>query len=149
MEKRSCEKGDIMKIRNAACYSISLGPKDALAHLRLIAPLQQAGIRIINGLESGQPDDEPVLNGDLVVVQRDFPKLFDCYQQVIEIARQGKKPVVFDLDDLLFYLPENHPIRLYYAPSLLPMFQALMEADYAGHPIYYACLIGFDKALSR
>ncbi|MBU4352837.1 MAG: glycosyltransferase, partial [Nanoarchaeota archaeon] len=120
-----------MKIRNAVCYSFSLGFQDAMAHLRLIEPLQQAGIHIINGIENGQPVSELVHNGDIVVVQRDFPRKFDYYQKVIKIARRERKPIVFDLDDLLLFLPENHPDRLaqYYAPSLLPMFQALMEAD--------------------
>jgi glycosyltransferase involved in cell wall biosynthesis len=50
---------------------------------------------------------------------------------VVEIAKQERKPIIFELDDLLFFLPGNHPDRLgqYFAPSLLPMFQALMEAD--------------------
>jgi len=45
--------------------------------------------------------------------------------------------VVFDLDDPLFYLPENHPDRqtALYGPFLLPMFQALMEADLVSVPI--------------
>ena len=39
--------------------------------------------------------------------------------------------VVFDLDDMLFDLPENHPDRIsgFYTEALLPMLQAIMEAD--------------------
>jgi glycosyltransferase involved in cell wall biosynthesis len=120
-----------MKIRTAVCYSFSLGALDPMAHLRLIAPFRQAGIHIINGIENGQPVSELVHNGDIVVAQREFPKKFDDYQKIVEIARRERKPIVFDLDDLLFFLPENHPDRVAqnYTPSLLPMFQALMEAD--------------------
>jgi glycosyltransferase involved in cell wall biosynthesis len=120
-----------MEIKNAVCYSFPMGSQDAMAHLRLIAPLKQAGIQIINGIENGQPVAESVLDGNIVVIQRDFPQKFDDYQRVIKIARRERKPIVFDLDDLLLFLPEDHPDRLtqYYAPALLPMFQALMEAD--------------------
>jgi len=120
-----------MKIKNAVCYSFSLGRQESMAYLRLIAPFQQAGIQIINGIENGQPVSELVHNGDVVVIQRESLKKFDDYRKVVEIARQERKTIIFELDDLLFFLPRNHPDRLgqYFAPSLLPMFQALMEAD--------------------
>ncbi len=138
-----------MKMMNAVCYSFSLGFQDAMAHLRLIAPLNQVGIHIINGIKNGQPAAELVLDGDIVIVQQDFPRNFDDYQKVMEIAKRERKPVVFDLDDLLLFLPENHPDRVarYYAPSLLPMFQALMEADLVtvATPGLQSLLAGYNK----
>ena len=49
----------------------------------------------------------------------------------MEISKQYRKPVVYDMDDLLFSLPENHPYRQTqdYTSSLLPMYQALRDAD--------------------
>jgi GT2 family glycosyltransferase/glycosyltransferase involved in cell wall biosynthesis len=120
-----------MRIKNAVCYSFSLTGEDPMAHLRLIGPLRQSGINIINGIENDQIIINRVSEGDMVIIQREFPKNFESYEQIIEIARKEEKPVVYDLDDLLLYLPENHPDRqsAYYSSSLLPMFQALMEAD--------------------
>ena len=82
-------------------------------------------------MEDGQTIGELIPNGNVVIIQREFPKIFADYRKIVEIARRGKKPIVFDLDDLLFFLPEIHPDRQghYYGPTLLPMFQALIEAD--------------------
>ena len=120
-----------MSIRSAVCYSLSLNSQDVLAHLRLIEPFHLAGINIIDGIVNNQPDYEAVLKGDIVVIQRDFPRMFEDYQSIVKIAKQEKKPIVFDLDDLLFCLPENHPAResQHYVSSFIPMFQALRDAD--------------------
>ena len=120
-----------MKIKNAVCYSFDLKDEGALAYLRLIGPIRQSGINIINGIENNQIIINRVSEGDVVIIQREFPKQFDNYKKIIELARKEGKPVVFDLDDPLFYLPENHPDRqsALCTASLLPMFQALMEAD--------------------
>ena len=120
-----------MKIKNAVCYSFYLNDEALLAYVRLIGPLRQSGINIVNGIENNQIIINRVSEGDVVIIQREFPKQFDNYKKIIELARKEEKPVVFELDDPLFYLPENHPDRqsVVVAPSLLPMFQALMEAD--------------------
>ncbi len=102
-----------------------------MGHLRIAAPFQQLGIRVILGVENGRVQIDRVSEGEVVIFQREFPGRFDEYQEIIRLARCEGKPIVFDLDDLLFFLPEIHPDRLiqYYAPSLLPMLQAVMEAD--------------------
>jgi glycosyltransferase involved in cell wall biosynthesis len=120
-----------MKVEKATCYSFALNGEHSLAHLRLIGPLRSAGINLINGIENNQININRVSEGNIVVIQRDFPKEFDDYKKILDLAHKEGKPVVFDLDDLLFYLPENHPDRQFLesGPSLLPMFQTLMEAD--------------------
>jgi glycosyltransferase involved in cell wall biosynthesis len=120
-----------MDLKNIVCYSFNVNSQDASGQLRILGPLQQAGINLINGLEVGKPIRERVSEGDAVLIQRDFPKQFDDYQNIIDAARREGKPLIFDLDDLIFFLPENHPDRqsLYYASSLLPMFQMLLQAD--------------------
>ncbi len=120
-----------MDVKKIVCYSNSLNVQDAMAHLRIIGPFRQAGIEVINGIENGEEFQWRVLEGDLVVIQREFPRQFDDYQRIVDIARRKGKPIVFDLDDLLLFLPEDHPDRQshYYTSSLLPMFQALKEAD--------------------
>ena len=121
-----------MKIKNAVCYSLPLKEESVLAYVRLIDPLRRLGINIVNGIENNEIIIGRVSEGDIIIIQREFPRTIDSYNDIIKLARKEGKPVVFDLDDLLFYLPEDHPdrqIAVYYGPSLLPMFQALMEAD--------------------
>jgi glycosyltransferase involved in cell wall biosynthesis len=121
-----------MKISSAVVYSFSLNAEEPMAYLRLIAPLRQAGIELINGFEAGQSNLARLEGADVVVFQREFPTRFADYRKIVTLARQQGKPIVFELDDLLFSLPEIHPDRHeghYYGPTLLPMFQALLEAD--------------------
>ncbi len=120
-----------MKLKTVVCYSLSLPDQEPMAYLRLVAPFRQAGIQLIDGLQNGHAVPDRVAEGDVVVIQRQFPQRFNEYQEVVRAARQERKPVVFDLDDLLFFLPENHPDRIEhsFAPALLPMLQALLEAD--------------------
>lgn len=118
-------------IQKVVCYSLSLEMQESMAYLRFIAPFRHAGVQIIAGLQNGQAVPGRVAEGDAVLIQRQFPQRFNEYQQVVTIARQEGKVVVYDLDDLLFFLPENHPDRIArsFAPALLPMLQALLEAD--------------------
>ncbi len=119
------------EIQKVVCYSLSLEMQETLAYLRFIAPFRQAGVQIIAGLQNGQAVPERAAEGDAVLIQRQFPQRFNEYQQVVAIARQEEKVIVYDLDDLLFFLPEDHPDRILhsFAPALLPMLQALLEAD--------------------
>ena len=106
--------------------------EDACAYLRLLSPAKLLGIKVIKGRVNNQITyPERARKGDLVFIQRDFPRDLPAYEQVMELARQQHKPVVFDIDDLLFFLPENHPERIshHYTEALLPMLEALTEAD--------------------
>ena len=118
-------------VKKAVCYSFSLNADEPMAYLRLTAPLREAGISVINGFENRQTVIKAVHDADVVVFQREFPTRVDDYLKITALARREGKPVIFELDDLLFSLPEIHPDRhgQYYAPTLLPMFQALIEAD--------------------
>jgi len=124
-----------MKVKNVVVYSFSWPAEpnglDALGHLRLAAPLRHLGLNIIYGVEKGQIFPERVSQGEIVIVQRHIPGYFDQYKQIVDIARREGKPIVYELDDMLFALQENHPSRLEMAftPFLLPMLQAVMQAD--------------------
>lgn len=103
----------------------------ALAVLRFVTPLHMAGITPLHGNPGGQIDPDKVSLADLVLIQRDFPRHLPEYEQILAAAHALSKPVVFDLDDWLLELPENHPDRLnhHYAEGLFPMLRAIMEAD--------------------
>src|SRR5574340_591567 len=110
-------------------YSLS-GP-DALSVLRVLGPAELGGLRIVNGVVNGAINVNAAKDGDIVILQRDVAKHYDIFEEIITHARAEGKPVVFDLDDLLFELPENHPDRIsgFYVEALLPMLQAVIEAD--------------------
>lgn len=120
-----------MEVKNIVCFSFSLSAHEAMAYVRLVAPFRHLGIQLIDGLRDNASYREAIERADIVLFQREFPMWFDKYLKIAEVAREKRKPIVVELDDLLFFLPENHPDRQkhYYAPALLPMLQALMEAD--------------------
>lgn len=99
--------------------------------LRFVTPLQKARIVPIQGNPGGQTDLEIVSQVDLVLIQRDFPSHLQDYDQVLSTARALSKPIVYDLDDWLLELPENHPDRInhHYAGGLFPILRAIIEAD--------------------
>jgi glycosyltransferase involved in cell wall biosynthesis len=120
-----------VKIKSAVCYSFYLNDESPLAYIRFIGPLRRSGINIVNGIENNQVIVNRVSEGDVIILHREFSKKTDSYKKIMELAHKEGKPVVFELDDILLNLPENHPDRqsTVFGPSLLPMFQALMEAD--------------------
>ncbi len=120
-----------MSIEQILCYSFPLDRLEPVAYIRLAAPFQAANLKIINGFQKRKFTHWPADCGDAVLFQREFPMLFSQCREIVQVARELHKPVIFDLDDLLFFLPPNHSDRGagYFTPSLLPMLQMLMEAD--------------------
>jgi hypothetical protein len=103
----------------------------ALTVLRLVSPLRYAGIQLIHGNEGSDIHPENVSLGDAVVIQRDFPNYLEMYSTIVERARVERKPVIYEIDDLLLELPDDHPDSSigYYAPGLFSMLRAIIEAD--------------------
>jgi GT2 family glycosyltransferase/glycosyltransferase involved in cell wall biosynthesis len=93
--------------------------------------MHHLGINVIEGKENGQIFPERVSLGDLVVIQRDFARDFRNYEKILKQAHLLNKPIIYDLDDLLFQLPDNHPDRQsqHYTESLLPILQTITDAD--------------------
>lgn len=117
------------KINSVTFYSFS--KNDAIAYLRVVGPMEQLGIEVIYGVENGKVFSERVEKGDLIILQRDFPKEYEHYSQIMEISHKLNKPVILDMDDILFDLPKTHPDRIshYYTESLLPILNAMLEVD--------------------
>jgi hypothetical protein len=100
----------------------------AIEHLRITAPLREAGIEIIQGFVDGVPDLEKIKEGDAVIFQREFPRDQSLYNDIVRIARNEGKFIIYEMDDLLFDLPEDHPERKseVYTQALIPMLSALV-----------------------
>jgi glycosyltransferase involved in cell wall biosynthesis len=103
----------------------------ALTLLRLVEPIRQAGLQFLKGNDYERVFLDQISLADLVVIQRDFPRWKDSYLRVLDRARSEGKPVVYESDDLLLELPEDHPDRPihYYTQALFPMLRAVVEAD--------------------
>jgi GT2 family glycosyltransferase/glycosyltransferase involved in cell wall biosynthesis len=105
--------------------------EDPCAHLRLRGPMQHLGLAVIDGKVGNDVQPEKASFGDVIVLQRDFPRDLPSYRRILDISQKEKKPVIYDIDDLLLVMPETHPERKsqHLIESLLPMLQALHEAD--------------------
>ncbi len=99
----------------------------AIEHLRVTAPFKAAGVQIIDGVGDPTLADQ----ADAVIFQREFPKNLPLYDQIISKARSTDKFVLYEIDDLLFDLPDSHPERTQelYNAALMPMMAAMSEAD--------------------
>ncbi|MDW7754631.1 MAG: hypothetical protein SCH68_05645, partial [Brevefilum sp.] len=104
----------------------------ALEHLRITGPISYTHNKILKGTLNNQDVFKYIEQANLVVIQRDFPSDINFYTKVLEYARELKKPLVYDFDDNLFILPEDHPDRksFVYTKALMPMLQAAFEADF-------------------
>ena len=120
---------DANKITKVCFFSFNF--QDALSHLRMIGPARLLGLMLIEGVENGQVFVDRAQLGDIIVLQRDFPREIERYEEIVSIARQNNIPVILDIDDLLFELPENHPDRQshVFTWTLLPTYLAMLEVD--------------------
>jgi glycosyltransferase involved in cell wall biosynthesis len=117
-----------------------------MAVLRLVGPLQQAGIQLIMGNQGIDIDPSAVSRADLVVIQRDFPRMGALYEEVIAQAHHEGKPIIYEIDDLLLEVPPDHSHYQDYQGVLLPILRALIEADAVtvSTPTLFAALRPFD-----
>lgn len=96
-----------------AVYSLDL-PHYACAELRTIAPYRQLRHRLtykwaVRDLDDGSwIDVQPIDWADLIVIQRYFPLLET--QPILQRMLDSGKPIVYEIDDLLFDVPLSHPL---------------------------------------
>jgi len=109
----------------------SNGWDTSLGVLRIVGPYEKSGINLIKGNMGDVAYPELVSQADIVLIQRDYPRYAIVYERILNLARTQGKPVVFDQDDLLLNLPEDHPDRLvyYYTDAVLPILKAVAEVD--------------------
>ena len=105
--------------------------ESALSQVRLRGPLQAAGFCVMPGNEREECLVDNLDDVDFVVVQRDFPQFIDLFLFVLNETRNRQIPLVYEIDDLLFYLPENHPLQRdeNYSKNFIPMLIAISRAD--------------------
>ena len=118
------------EIKKAIVFSIA-NPEHAIASLRLVGPLSEAGTEIVWWMPGQRYNPDLLSGSDLVIIQRDFPRFIDQYRQVHLDAHRLRIPVIFEIDDLLWELPDEHPDRAshFYTDALMPMMCAAWSAD--------------------
>lgn len=97
--------------------------------LRCFAPYQALGIEVNYGNLGHAVDVQKVDPADMVIIQRDFPRFTrECTEIVLRARRQGK-PVIYETDDLLIDIPQEHISYPDISMYLAPMAWMLAEAD--------------------
>ena len=117
--------------------TLSLFTPDPWEHvcpvLRYIGPIEQANWRLLHGNNwqdsKPQVDLEVIKESDIVVIQRDFPRFGDICDTVIEKARSCNKPIIYEIDDLLTEIPNNHPDYESYKNAQAPILGLIAQAD--------------------
>jgi glycosyltransferase involved in cell wall biosynthesis len=97
--------------------------------LRIHFPAKYAGIRVLAGNDGENTFLDRLSSADLVIVQRDYPRYRQSFRAIVAAARQHGIPMVYESDDLLHELPEEHADHAYYQEAQFPIMQALVEAD--------------------
>ena len=105
--------------------------ESALSQVRLRGPLEAAGFSVNPGNDRDKCLVENLDGIDYVVIQRDFPQYIDLFLFVLKETRERQIPLIYEIDDLLFYLPENHPLQRdgSYSKNYIPMLIAINRAD--------------------
>ena len=95
---------------------------DACEYVRVTAPCNIIGAELTAFHGDDAVSEKAIADSDVVIVQRTYPSCVDNYQNVVKFAKKHDKPVIFEIDDYLFDLPEDHPDRKSgaYVADLLP-----------------------------
>ncbi len=100
----------------------------ALPVVRVRGPAAAAGVEVIPGNDGDTVWPDRIAEAQIVVLQRDFPR-FAGFEAVIRQARALGKPIIYESDDLLFDLPDDHPLREAYSDHLFSFLSAIVQAD--------------------
>jgi glycosyltransferase involved in cell wall biosynthesis len=104
---------------------------NALPILRVTGPAEMVGVEIIHGNDLDDIYIDKATQGDAIIIQRDFPRHTKAFSDIVTSAQQAGKPLIYELDDLLTDIPDEHPDRPinYYTSSVVPILQAIIRAD--------------------
>lgn len=108
----------------------SFDPWDhALAYQRYRAPAEKLGWTLLRGWQDGQCHFDLIEKADYVLIQRTFPASYKTYREIMNIARKKNKPIIYEIDDLLIAMPEEHPFVRWFTSTLEYILLAVIEAD--------------------
>jgi GT2 family glycosyltransferase/glycosyltransferase involved in cell wall biosynthesis len=116
---------------NPKVYYVTDNPMDACSVIRLTSPFNSGKVNYKIIKDCAFPQEQSDETANLLVFQRNFAAKTECFETIKKLAKRNNTPLVYDIDDLLFDLPEDHPERKshYYTKSLLPILESLALAD--------------------
>jgi GT2 family glycosyltransferase/glycosyltransferase involved in cell wall biosynthesis/SAM-dependent methyltransferase len=98
------------------------------AYIRLILPLiRERGEKL--DLLWVAPENVTSYVADVLICQRTAVTSVVAIDTIITHCQENNIRIVYDLDDLLLALPEEHPEHAIYAPKAAAVFRWLLEAD--------------------
>lgn len=107
--------------------------KHVCPSIRIFEPLREAGFIVIAGSNwtDGNIDVDlsPISKADFVLIARDFPSKCSQYGEIVQHARSLGIPVIYELDDLLVDVPDDHPDVDYFFPVKPGIIQGVLDAD--------------------
>jgi GT2 family glycosyltransferase/glycosyltransferase involved in cell wall biosynthesis len=117
-------------VQNAVVFT-SENWESAVVHLRIRSPLRAANFNVARGFTeaSASPDLDAIAHAHTVIIQRDFPRHAAAYRAVIQTARTHAKRVVYEVDDLMWDMPPDHPVYARFAAHHDAIVQAIVDAD--------------------
>jgi glycosyltransferase involved in cell wall biosynthesis len=100
--------------------------------MRLLGPSYLQDFEVNSIKNDDLISEKQISKFHLFIIDRDAPRNYHRFKEILKFAHKCEIPIVYDIDDYLLELPENHPDRksFIYSSSLLPMFEALLLADY-------------------
>lgn len=110
---------------------LSSGIYGPMSYIRFVGPTFHLGIELVSLNDKTLSEClEAASISDVVIVQREAAKHPYAFK-LREYTRKQAIPFLFDLDDLLFFLPKLHPDRLshFFTEALLSMLRMVIEAD--------------------
>lgn len=117
-------------LRKVAYYTYTPYPV-AFEQMRVLSPLKELKVEILDGVKDGVVSLEPIQEADLIILQRNFPGGFNQSMAVIDEAHKLGKAVLMDIDDDLLGLDLDHPdlVNTVFAFELIPTLYALRAVD--------------------
>jgi len=108
-------------------------PLGATMQVRVVCPLDECGYQTVDAADYHRcPARLRDLIGhgvDAVVVHRAMRKRCTIYPALLAAARAHRRPVIYDLDDLLFGVHDGHPDHAFYQARALHALKPLVDAD--------------------
>lgn len=112
---------------------VEASPTSAIPQLRLLGPAKACGA-VIDLLtdrdEDIVPRDELDLAGaSMLLVHRTVQKQYARYRQLAQSAVRQGIPIVYDVDDLLLKMADEHPHRRFFEGAVVSTLEATLHAD--------------------
>ena len=103
--------------------------ESCLPFVRYRGPETYTRMKVIKGNSGDDVYLEKIHEADIVLIQRDFPRFVKKWGEIVKIAREQQIGIVYEIDDLLFDLPQEHPSSSDLENYLHSILWALVESD--------------------